>query len=261
MKGENVGRVKNKVALITGGVSGLGQASAIRLGEEGATVMISDLQDPLSGEALDSIRASGAEADYFHHDSTDEAAWETITEAILERYGRLDVVVNSAGVRGGGGPLHELTLAQWRRTNAVNLDGVFLGVKHGILAMLKAGNGGSIINLSSILGIVGLPNSSDYSASKGGVRLLTKAAALECAARGDGIRVNSIHPGFIDTPMVQGAIQHRGAELRENIEKMQPTGQMGEAVDIAEGVVFLASDEAKFVTGSELVIDGGFTAR
>ncbi|HZD26107.1 MAG TPA: SDR family oxidoreductase, partial [Alphaproteobacteria bacterium] len=142
-----------------------------------------------------------------------------------------------------------------------NLDGVFLGVKHGIRAMKRNGGTGSIVNTSSVLGMIGLPMTANYTASKGGVRLLTKAAAIECAALKLDIRVNSVHPGFIDTPMVEGAIERRGEQMRRIIEQIQPTGTMGQPQDIAEGILYLASDAARFVTGSELVIDGGVLAR
>ncbi len=255
-----MGRVANKVALVTGGSSGIGRATAELLAREGATVVLSDLQDEAGAEAVAAIVAAGGKASYLHHDVTDEAAWKRIIDTVLEDHGSLDILVNNAGISGGSGvPVEEISLEQWRETLSVNLDGVFLGVKHGVAAMKESG--GSIINTSSILGIVGLPLTSAYTASKGGVRLLTKAVAMECAARGLKIRVNSVHPGFIDTPMVGGAIQRGGPERREMILNSQPTGEMGQPEDIAEGILYLASDAAKFVTGSELVIDGGYLAR
>ena len=161
---------------------------------------------------------------------------------------------------GSGIEIEDMDFSIWRNCLSVNLDGVFLGCKYGIKAMRK-GRGGSIINISSILGFAGLATATNYCASKGGVRLLTKAAALECARKTPLVRVNSIHPGFIDTPMVAGAIQRRGPEFRNYIEENVPLGELGEPSDIAEGVVYLASDGAKFVTGTELTIDGGFLAR
>ncbi len=254
-----MGRVDGKVALVTGGASGIGQATAELLAEEGATVVLTDLQDGPGEDVAAGIRAAGGEAGYHHHDVTEEAEWETVIGGILSELGRLDILFNNAGIGGTGIPVDEMSLEYWRQTMSVNLDGVFLGIKHGVRAMTETG--GVIINTSSILGVVGLPNTAAYTASKGGVRLLTKAVAMECAARGLNIRVCSVHPGFIDTPMVGGAIQRGGPERREAILNSQPTGQMGEPRDIAEGVLYLASDGAKFVSGSELVIDGGYLAR
>ena len=254
-----MGRVQDKVALITGGASGIGRATALALAREGAKVAISDLQDETGTRTLAEIESIGAEAIYLHHDVTQEADWEQVIAAVEAPFGRLDILFNNAGVGGNGLTLEEMPLEAWHRTISVNLDGVFLGVKHAIRAM-KA-NGGAIINTSSVLGFVGLPNSAAYTASKGGVRLLTKAAAIECMALGYNIRVNSVHPGLIDTPMVQGAIQRRGPDMRTFIEGYQPGGAMGRPEDIAAGVLYLASDEARFNNGSELVIDGGLLAR
>ena len=193
-------------------------------------------------------------------DTTSEEDWREICDYILERHGHFDILLNGAGVGGSGIEIEDMDFSIWRNCLSVNLDGVFLGCKYGIKAMRK-GRRGSIINISSILGFAGLATATNYCASKGGVRLLTKAAALECARRTPLVRVNSIHPGFIDTPMVAGAIQRRGSEFRNYIEENVPLGKLGEPSDIAEGVVYLASDGAKFVTGTELTIDGGFLAR
>lgn len=221
-------------------------------------MLLTDVQDTAGEAAAKAIRLTGGQALYQHHDVSDEGAWEAAVGAAREHFGNLDILVNNAGVGGGLKPLHEQTLEDWRALMAVNLDGVFLGVKHGIRAMAE--HGGSIINMSSVLGLVGMPLAGAYAASKGGVRLLTKAAALECAQRKPATRVNSIHPGFIDTPMVQRAAAH-GLELQALTQFVQPTGEMGRPDDIADGVVYLASEESRFVTGSELVIDGGLTAR
>jgi NAD(P)-dependent dehydrogenase (short-subunit alcohol dehydrogenase family) len=254
-----MGRVAGKVALVTGGASGIGAAVSTLLAAEGAEVYVTDIQDPAGDDIVATIAAAGGKASYRHHDVTDEAAWIVIVNDILASSGRLDIVVNNAGIGGGGTFVDEMTLETWRHCLAINLDGVFLGVKHGVRAMKE--NGGSIISTSSILGFVGMTSSSNYCASKGGVRLLTKAAAIECAERGLDIRVNSIHPGFIETPLVMGAIQTRGPKFRELIESRQPTGAMGKPEDIAQGVLYLASDESKFVNGTELVIDGAYLAR
>ena len=251
--------LKNKVALVTGGASGLGRATSELLAAEGAEVFLTDIQDPLGEEVAAAINENGGVAHYRHHDVTDEDTWSAIVDEILEKSGHLDILFNNAEIAGGRAYLDEMTLATWRQCLDINLDGVFLGMKHAIRAMKESG--GSIISTSSVMGFVGNIQGANYCASKGGVRILTKAAAIECAERGLNIRVNSVHPGYIDTPMVAGVIQRIGPQLRENILKRQPTGQMGEPMDIANGVLYLASDEAKFVNGTELVIDGAFLAR
>ncbi len=255
-----MGRLDGKVALLTGGASGLGRATGELMAREGATVVLSDIQEVEGENAAEAIRAAGGACAFAPHDAASEADWERVCAGILEAHGHLDILLNGAGVGGDGIELEDMELETWRRCLAINLDGVFLGCKHGIRAM-RQGTGGSIINISSILGVAGMATSANYCASKGGVRLLTKAAALECARKTPRVRVNSIHPGFIDTPMVASAIQRRGPRFREYIEANVPFGELGEPADIAEGVVYLASDAAKFVTGSELVVDGGFLAR
>jgi NAD(P)-dependent dehydrogenase (short-subunit alcohol dehydrogenase family) len=258
-----MGRVQDKVALVTGAALGLGCASARRLAREGAKLVPTDLKDDEGERAAREICDGGGEAIYLHHDVADEGAWTRAIDATLDRFGRLDVVVNNAGV-GWGGPPEDETLDRWRRLMAINLDGVFLGTKHAILAMKRVPpRGGSIVNLSSIEGLVGDPNLGAYNASKGGVRLYTKSVALYCAKQRLDIRVNSIHPGYIWTPMVETYLREHGdvAEGRKALDAMHPIGRMGEPDDIAYGVVYLASDESKFVTGAELVIDGGYTAQ
>ena len=254
-----MGRVQGKIALVTGGSSGLGKATSELLAAEGAEVYLTDIQDPLGEDVAAAINANGGKAHFRHHDVTNEDNWAAIIDEIVEKSGRLDILFNNAGITSDGVFIDEMTLETWRRCLEINLDGVFLGVKHAIRAMKE--NGGSIISTSSIMGFVGASTAADYCASKGGVRILTKAAAIECADRGLNIRVNSVHPGFIDTPMVQGIIQRRGPEVRQRILDRHPTGQMGEPDDIANGVLYLASDEAKFVNGTELVIDGAYLAR
>ncbi len=260
-------RVANKTVIITGASLGLGAASARMLAREGAAgLVLADLKDE-EGHALRSeIAAMGAEALYLHHDVSREESWQTLTERTVAAYGRIDVLVNNAGVAASSAP-EEQTLEQWRWLMSINLDGVFLGTKYAILAM-KAHppkQGGSIINLSSIEGLVGDPQLGAYNASKGGVRLYTKSVALYCARAGLDIRVNSIHPGYIWTPMVESYLRSQGggdmAARRKEIAAMHPVGRIGEPDDIAYGVVYLASNESKFVTGAELVIDGGYTAQ
>ena len=255
-----MGRLRDKVALITGGASGLGKATGQLMAKEGATVILTDLQEVEGTAVSKQIIDNGGKCSFMKQDTTSEEDWREICDYILERHGHLDILLNGAGVGGSGIEIEDMDFAIWRNCLSVNLDGVFLGCKYGIKAMRK-GRGGSIINISSILGFAGLATATNYCASKGGVRLLTKAAALECARKTPLVRVNSIHPGFIDTPMVAGAIQRRGPEFRNYIEENVPLGKLGEPSDIAEGVVYLASDGAKFVTGTELTIDGGFLAR
>lgn len=252
------GRVAGKVAVITGAASGLGAESARRLAREGAAVVLTDLAADAGQDLAEAIAGTGAKAVFIAHDVTDEAGWASVAKTALDRFGRIDVLVNSAGISGGE-PLMEMSLENWRRVLAINLDGTFLGMRTVAPAMAQSG-GGSIINLSSILGKVGQPGAGAYCASKGGVLMLTKAAALEWAPA--GVRVNSVHPGYIDTPMVQGAL-HRsenGNELRDVLISRHALGRLGVPREIADGIVFLASDEASFMTGAELVIDGGYTA-
>jgi NAD(P)-dependent dehydrogenase (short-subunit alcohol dehydrogenase family) len=252
------GRVDGKVAIVTGAASGLGAASARRLAEEGASVMLTDRAVAEGEKAAEAILAIGGKAAFMAHDVTSEADWETVVAGTVKAFGRLDILVNNAGV-GGGSPLMEMSLADWRALLAINLDGVFLGMR--TVAPTMAERGGSIINLSSILGKVGQAGAGAYCASKGGVLMLTKAAALEWAPL--RIRVNSIHPGYIDTPMVATALHNaeNGNEMRDLIISRHALGRLGLAREIADGVVFLASDEASFMTGAELVIDGGYTAQ
>uniref|UniRef100_B0SYI6 D-xylose 1-dehydrogenase n=1 Tax=Caulobacter sp. (strain K31) TaxID=366602 RepID=B0SYI6_CAUSK len=253
-------RLKDKVAIITGAALGLGRATALRMAEEGASVAILDLLDD-QGEALAAeIAASGRAARYWRCDVSSEVQVARVIDEAAAHFGRIDVLVNNAGVAGADKPTHELTEAEWDWVQAINVKGVFFCTKHAIAHLRRAG-GGSIINLSSIYGLVGAADVPPYHASKGAVRLMSKTDALTYA--GDRIRVNSIHPGFIWTPMVE---HHLGAQgdletNREAAASLHPLGHMGDPDDVAWGAVYLASDEAKFVTGSELVIDGGYTAR
>lgn len=256
-------RVKDKVAIITGAAAGLGEAMATMLAREGAKVALTDVNDARGEQVAAGILGFGGRAFFQHHDVADERAWQEVIGATLERFGKLDVLVNNAGVGWGGNP-EEQTLERWRALMSINLDGVFLGTKHAIGAMKKnRPSAGSIINLSSIEGIVGDPDLGAYNASKGGVRLYTKSVALYCAKSGLGIRVNSIHPGYIWTPMVENHLREQGdvAQGRKALDALHPIGHVGEPDDIAYGAVYLASDESKFVTGAELVIDGGYTAQ
>ena len=253
-------RVKGKVALVTGASLGLGRAAAMLLAREGARVVLTDCRREEGGALADQIVGEGGEALFLAHDVASEADWKRVVAAAVSRFSRLDILVNNAGVALAGN-VENTTLEQWRWLMSINLDGVFLGLKYAVAVMKE--KGGSIINLSSIEGLIGDPNLAAYNASKGGVRLLTKSAALHCANAGYKIRVNSIHPGYIETPMVQGLVEEQPdpAAARAAIAALHPVGHIGEPDDIAYGVLYLASDESKFVTGAELVIDGGYTAQ
>lgn len=241
-------RVNKKVALVTGGASGLGRSSAILLAREGARVVISDLDDAEGHKVVKQIQEEGGEAIFFKQDVASEASWKDIMNAITSTYGKLHIVANSAGI-GVGGNVEEVSLEDWKRLMSINLDGVFLGTKYGIQAMRKHGEGGSIINFSSIEGIIGDPNLPAYNASKGGVTLFSKSAALHCAKAGYRIRVNTIHPGYIWTPMVENYLKAQGSveEGRKFLDSLHPVGHVGEPDDIGYGVVYLASDESKLL--------------
>jgi NAD(P)-dependent dehydrogenase (short-subunit alcohol dehydrogenase family) len=252
-----VGRLDGKVAIVTGGSNGLGSAIATRMTEEGATVAIVDL-DKAAGETV----TAGLSGASFHPcDVTSETEVRATFEGVVAQHGRLDVLVNNAGIEGVNRPTHELELAEWERVMAVNSTAVFLCTKHAI-GHLRAAGAGSIINISSIYGILGGGDVPPYHASKGAVRAMTKNDALTYAA--DRIRVNSIHPGFIFTSMVRRYADEAGlaeTEARAVLDPLHPLGGTGEPDDVAWGAVYLASEQAKWVTGVELVIDGGYTAR
>jgi len=252
------GRVAGKVILITGAASGLGAESARRLAAEGAHLVLTDMASDAGQNLAETLTAQGHQALFLTQDVTDEARWAEVATAAKARFGKIDVLINSAGI-GGGEPFLEATYAGWRQVLSVNLDGTFLGMR-AVAPIMAEGGGGSIINLSSILGKVGMAGATAYCASKGGVLMLTKASALELAPL--NIRVNSVHPGFIETPMVTNALHEaeNGNEMRDLIISRHALGRMGMAREIADGIVFLASDESSFMTGAELVIDGGYTA-
>ena len=255
-------RVAGKIALVTGGAMGLGAATAKLLASEGARVLVTDMDAKGGKLIVAQIKKAGGEASFIKHDVTVEKDWERVVKACVKTYGELNVVVNNAGV-GIAGTAEDTPLEDWHKVMSVNMDGVFLGTKHAIRAMKKNKSANSIVNISSIEGIIGDAGLAAYNASKAGVRNFTKSAALHCAASGYRIRVNSVHPGYIWTSMVESHLKKLGdvAALRKDIDAMHPIGHMGEPDDIAYGVLYLASDESKFVTGSELVIDGGYTAR
>ncbi len=252
-------RVKGKVAIVTGGGGGLGSAEALLLAKEGAAVVVADLDEGAAEDTAKEIRARKGTAIFVRHDVSSESEWENAIRRTLDEFGKLDVLVNNAGVILYK-KIEETSLDEWRRLMSVNLDGVFLGTKCAIEAM-KKNRSGSIINISSVAGLIGNPDASAYHASKGGVRAFSKAAAIEFSKAGYdyNIRVNSIYPGVINTKMAE--------ELRQDKAKYETAlswhamGHFGEPEDVAFGVLYLASDESKFITGSELVIDGGWTTR
>ncbi|HKK69926.1 MAG TPA: glucose 1-dehydrogenase [Candidatus Krumholzibacteria bacterium] len=254
-------RLKDKVALVTGGALGIGRESCLALAREGAAVAVTDVKTDEIEEVAATIGDEGGTAAAWELDVSDEEQVQKVFAAVVEEFGRLDVVVNNAGIAGPNKPTHEIEPEEWDQLMAVNVRGVYLCTRAAIPHLRSAG-GGSIINLSSIYGIVGAPDLPPYHASKGAVRLMTKTDALLYAE--DSIRVNSVHPGYIWTPLVEelGKEHPDGVEaFRRELDAKHPIGHVGEPADIAHGIVYLASDESKFVTGSELVIDGGYTAQ
>jgi NAD(P)-dependent dehydrogenase (short-subunit alcohol dehydrogenase family) len=251
-----VPRLAGKVALISGGARGMGAAEARLFCQEGASVVIGDVLDD-EGKAVESeVKARGGAIAYTHLDVTREADWQRAVDLAVSRFGKLDVLVNNAGI-GAHGRVEDVTAEDWDRVLDVNAKGVFLGTKVAIPAMRRAG-GGSIINISSQLGLVGSDHTSPhYSASKGAVRLLTKTTAVQYAR--EKIRANSVHPGPIATPMTEK--RRADPAVRAMMVARIPLGRYGEPDDVSYGVLYLASDESSFVTGSELVIDGGWTAQ
>ncbi|NOJ48004.1 glucose 1-dehydrogenase [Bradyrhizobium archetypum] len=260
------GQVQGKVALVTGGASGIGEAVCELLAREGASVAVTDVDDLRGPDVVARIKKAGGEASFWHHDVTSEERWIEVVADVTKRYGGLDVLVSNAGMGISVPTITEMSLADWRRQTAINLDGVFLSVKHCLPVMRKTG-GGSVIMMSSLAGLRGAASLSGYSATKGGVRLFAKSIAMECAAFGDGIRVNSVHPGIIDTPIwgkipagATGSGQNAPIDPEERAKLATLLGRAGQAEEIAQGVLYLASDASRYVTGTELVIDGGMNA-
>jgi len=247
------GRLSGKVALISGAARGMGESEARLFAREGAQVVLGDILEDQGRAAVENIAQQGGSATFVPLDVTREQDWQRAVETAEQTYGRLDILVNNAGIVRMA-PLDETSLEAWNEVIGVNQTGVFLGMKHAVPAMRRAG-GGSIVNISSIAGLIGLPNIPAYQASKGAVRLLTKNAAVQYAT--DKIRVNSVHPGRIETPMTAPLAPER----REMLLRLTPLGRDGTAEEVAYGVLYLASDESSYVTGTELVIDGGYTAR
>jgi len=262
-----------KVALVTGGARGLGAAAVEALAREGCAVVVTDVREDEAQAVSDRIAGDGGDACYLRHDVTSEADWEAAMKQAEDTFGALHILVNNAGVAPAGEYMENLDFEDYRRVMAIDLDSVFLGCKHGIRTIKKYATkesaDGAIINISSIMGLVGFPRNADYNAAKGGVRIMTKVAALECAELGYGIRVNSIHPGFIDTALVRDAVEEgtkrpdavfqSANEMIDMLVMAHPLGKLGDPRDIGDAVVFLASNRSGFMTGSELVVDGGYT--
>src|SRR5579863_4881077 len=247
------GRLAGKAAFITGGASGLGRAMAMAFATEGADVAIADIDGARGRQTAHEI---GDRAMFLEHDVTQEDQWVANLASAVRSFGHLDTLVNNAGV-GVRGNVETTTLEQWRWVNAVNLDGPFLGCKHAI-SLIAAAGGGAILNISSVAGLIGARDSAAYCASKGGVRLLTKSVALHCAHRRNGVRCNSVHPVYTDTPMVDQMVAEskQPEKMRQALRDMIPLGRMGTPQELAAMAVYLVSDESRFVTGAEFVFDG-----
>jgi len=251
-------QLENKVALITGGASrpGLGSAIADKFAAEGAFVFLTDIDESGCKASLDVIKNNGGQGAALKHNVTDEKDWDNVFAAIKEQKGQLDILVNNAGISQLG-TIDSATSEEYLRVMDTNMHSVFYGTKRAVAMMRETGNGGNIINMSSISGIVGIPGNVAYSAAKAGVRLMTKSVAMETAK--ENIRVNSIHPGLIDTNLLIGAKQEN-ADNWDMFVQAIPMGRLGEPEDIANCALFLASDQGKYITGAELVVDGGVTA-
>ena len=266
-----MGELTNKLALLTGAANGIGRAIAERFFEEGARLVLTDIDGNAVRKLAEDFERRGADVLACQHDVRDEAAWISTGEAVA-KMGRLDILVNNAGI-GPNKPLLETSLDDWEKVISANLTSVFLGCRYGAEAIRATPTcprkqPGAIVNISSIFGLVGMAATAPYSASKGGVRLLTKAVALEAAENHWDVRVNSVHPGFTWTPMVQNAVVSLAdqagmdtQDVRQELSMQHPMGRMGEAAEIADAVLFLASNRAGFITGAELAVDGGYTAR
>jgi NAD(P)-dependent dehydrogenase (short-subunit alcohol dehydrogenase family) len=254
-------RVQDKSIIITGASAGIGKAAALLCAQHGAKVAVTDINESEGNKVVKEIQASGGQAHFWRLNTADEKEVETVFASVHKEFGKIDVLINNAGIAGVNKPTHEISEAEWDTLMAVNVKGVFFCTKHVVPYMQKNG-GGSIINSSSIYGIVGARDMPPYHASKGAVRVMSKTDAMYYAR--DKIRVNSIHPGFIWTPFLEslGNQFPEGPEAyRKTLDKLHPLGHVGEPNDIAYGMLYLASDESKLMTGSELVIDGGYTAR
>ncbi|MFP6696495.1 MAG: glucose 1-dehydrogenase [Alphaproteobacteria bacterium] len=262
-------RVAGKVAIVTGGGTGIGRATATRLAEEGAIVTIAEFNSD-SGQAA--AAALGGQAQFIQHDVREEASWQNLFATVADSHGRPDILVNNAGILAtkDNQSLALTEMTQWRAIQAVNVEGVFLGCKYGVAAMCAGGGrakggdgGGAIVNLSSLAAMLGTPYTIAYGASKGAVRQMTKSVAIDCARKGLGIRCNSVHPGMIQTDMGDQVLGLGGGDREKRFAsrmRLIPMGEPGQAVDVANCILFLASDEARHITGAELVVDGGINS-
>ncbi|MDN5938612.1 MAG: glucose 1-dehydrogenase [Salinisphaera sp.] len=266
----NAFRVNGKAALVTGAARGIGAAAAEALAQSGASVLVTDILEDAGQETVERICSAGGQAEFLKQDVTSEAQWEQATQAVVDRFGRYDILVNNAGIETAA-LVSQCTLEDFKRVQDINVNAVFLGIKHAVRAMSPdgaAGQGGSIINLSSVAGIIGTAAHVAYHSSKGAVRLMTKATAIECAALQSGIRVNSIHPGVVETQMGSSFVEDfvtlglapdsQAADAA--IKAMHPMGY-GQVEDIACAIIYLASEASRWVNGAELVLDGGLTAQ
>lgn len=253
--------VRNKVAIITGGGSGIGQACCYLLAEHGANIVVTDINIEAAKATALAIQEKGSSAIYLKHDVASEADWQSVIAKTKEAFGAVDILVNNAGIALSA-DCKDTSLSDWSRVISVNMDGVFLGVREVLKAMLQGSGKGSIINISSVHGLVG-GGTASYSASKGGVAAMTKSLAAECGRCGYGIRVNSVHPGAINTPMAyldDKSTTEEKLQTAENLRQKIPMGRFAEPIEVAQGVLFLASDASSYITGTSLVIDGGYTA-
>ena len=253
-------RLKGKVSVISGGGSGIGRAICERFCEEGAIVIVADINQAVGQQVAKTL---GEPTSFFQLDVREKGQWHSLMNEVTQKYGKLDVLVNNAGILSTTSrqSVEDVDLEEWRSVQSVNVEGVFLGCQAAVNIMKSVG--GAIVNLSSVAGLIASPGILAYGASKGAVRQLTKSIAVDCARKGYGIRCNSVHPGLIDTEMGQNSMHMGGGNPEENYRKrvaLTPMGEAGSPIDIANGIVFLASDEARHVTGAELVIDGGLTA-
>ncbi len=250
-----MGRVQDKVAIVTGAAGGMGKADALILAKEGAKVVVTDVQEDKVEQVVQEIKADGDEAIGYYLDVTSDTGWQDVVRKTVEAFGKIDILVNNAGISSAS-PFLETTEEQWDKVMSINTTSIFLGQKH-VIPIMKENGGGSIINISSIAGLTGGSGAGPYTASKGAVRLLSKATAIDFAK--DKIRVNSIHPGYIETPMTVDLMSDE--QMNQWFHSQTPLPRLGKPEDIASGVLFLASDEASFITGIELPIDGGYSAQ
>jgi NAD(P)-dependent dehydrogenase (short-subunit alcohol dehydrogenase family) len=255
-----MGRVANKIALVTGAAQGLGAAIASMLANQGAKVMLTDINAAGGAATAAMINASApGSIDFLEQDVTQEGRWQEVLKATVERFGGLNILVNNAGI-GSVGSVEDESLDGWHRVHAIDLDSVFLGCKYSI-PHIAASGGGSIVNISSISGIIAAHNLAAYNSAKAAVRHLSKSVALHCARSGNNIRCNSVHPVFIDTPILDGMIGGNSREsVLQKLGRQVPLGRVGQPDDVAYAVLYLASDESQFVTGSEIRVDGGISA-